>query len=193
MAMVATGPMPGRTPISVPTIAPISAYMRLNGVRATPKPVARWLIRSMASGSVRPRPDRKLQLEPDHEHADRERREQDRTDGGFLEPEFVARHAGQHDEHDRRQHEADTRDDQPEQHHAAEHDQRRPPLPCWYPRALEAQRTQRQGGAEHDQQNAEDAREIARPHAGGGTERILAPDDDRGDPEGDEDQTREEI
>ena len=38
MAMVATGPMPGSTPISVPTIEPINAYNRLMGVMATPLP-----------------------------------------------------------------------------------------------------------------------------------------------------------
>src|SRR5215472_9023703 len=193
MAMVATGPMPGRTPISVPTSAPINAYMRLNGVSATPNPVARWLIRSIAAGSARPGPDRQLQLEADHEHADGERRQQDGADGSLLEPEFVACRAGEDDEHDRRQHQPEPGDDQPEQHDAAEDDQRRPPFPRRYPRALEAQRPQRQRGAERDQQNAEHAREIARPHAGGGTECILAPDRDRRDPEGDEDQPREEI
>src|SRR5262249_53009271 len=114
MAIVATGPIPGRTPISVPTIAPISAYIRLNGVSATPKPVARWLIRSMIRGSIRPRPYGQLQLEADHEHADRERREQDGADGRFLEAEFVACRAGEHDQHDRRQHQAQPGHDQPE-------------------------------------------------------------------------------
>ena len=31
MAMVATGPMPGSTPISVPRITPMKQYMTLNG------------------------------------------------------------------------------------------------------------------------------------------------------------------
>src|SRR5438093_297165 len=41
IAIVATGPMPGSTPINVPSSAPISAYSKLTGVSATPKPVAR--------------------------------------------------------------------------------------------------------------------------------------------------------
>ena len=41
IAMVATGPMPGSTPMSVPSMHPKNAYMRLTGVKATPKPVAR--------------------------------------------------------------------------------------------------------------------------------------------------------
>ena len=34
------GPMPGSAPISMPTITPASAIIRLNGVRAMPKPIA---------------------------------------------------------------------------------------------------------------------------------------------------------
>ena len=43
MAMVATGPMPGSTPISVPSTQPMKQYSRLIGVKATPKPSARLL------------------------------------------------------------------------------------------------------------------------------------------------------
>ena len=43
MAIVATGPMPGSTPISVPSITPISAYSRWIGEIATPKPMIRLL------------------------------------------------------------------------------------------------------------------------------------------------------
>ncbi len=41
IAMVATGPMPGSTPISVPSSVPINAYIMLIGVSATEKPSAR--------------------------------------------------------------------------------------------------------------------------------------------------------
>jgi len=37
IAMVATGPIPGRTPISVPRTQPIRQYNKLIGVTATPK------------------------------------------------------------------------------------------------------------------------------------------------------------
>jgi hypothetical protein len=47
MAMVATGPMPGNTPMSVPKIQPAKAYMRLTGVKATPKPKERFAIKSI--------------------------------------------------------------------------------------------------------------------------------------------------
>ncbi len=42
MAIVATGPTPGSTPISVPSITPISAYSRFIGETATEKPSQRW-------------------------------------------------------------------------------------------------------------------------------------------------------
>jgi hypothetical protein len=48
IAMVATGPMPGSTPISVPSMTPIAAYSRLIGVTATEKPSRRLLRISIA-------------------------------------------------------------------------------------------------------------------------------------------------
>jgi hypothetical protein len=39
--------MPGNTPMSVPKIQPIKAYMRLTGVNATPKPNERFAIKSI--------------------------------------------------------------------------------------------------------------------------------------------------
>src|SRR4051794_18903931 len=62
--MVAIGPMPGRTPISVPIRAPASAKPRLAGVSATLKPVARLLRNSI---SLPVRPDRDRQAEADDE------------------------------------------------------------------------------------------------------------------------------
>jgi len=44
MAMVATGPMPGSTPISVPRITPPRQYSRLLIDSATPKPMPRLVI-----------------------------------------------------------------------------------------------------------------------------------------------------
>jgi hypothetical protein len=42
IAMVASGPMPGSTPIRVPTETPIVQYSRFCQVRATPKPKMRF-------------------------------------------------------------------------------------------------------------------------------------------------------
>ena len=41
IAIVAIGPMPGRTPINVPIRQPNRQNRRLSGVAATPKPIAR--------------------------------------------------------------------------------------------------------------------------------------------------------
>src|SRR5690606_26669660 len=40
-AMVSAGPMPGSTPMAVPSIDPRKAHMRLRGCNATPKPASR--------------------------------------------------------------------------------------------------------------------------------------------------------
>src|SRR5512138_3823725 len=42
MAIVAVGPRPGRTPMSVPTRLPTSATRRLSGCSATANPLIRW-------------------------------------------------------------------------------------------------------------------------------------------------------
>src|SRR5450631_1016553 len=191
--MVATGPMPGSTPIRVPTIEPINAYNRLTGVRATLNPRARWLRRSMAVRSVRPGPDCQLELQPDDEYSNRQGRKQDRADNRLLRSELRTRRAGQHDQYDRGQYESDVSDDQPEQHHAADHDQCRAPFPRWNRAALQPQCAQRKRSTKHDQHDPKDAREIAGSHACRATERVIGADNERGGTEGDENQTGIEI
>src|SRR6266540_3003579 len=126
IAIVATGPMPGSTPISVPSSTPTNAYSALTGVSATENPSARCEKSSIARSSARPRPDRQLQLESDHEHADGESCEQDTRDQRLLRPELVACRARRDDQHDGRNRNADRIDDRAEQHDAREHDDRRP-------------------------------------------------------------------
>src|SRR3954469_15343823 len=101
--MVATGPMPGSTPISVPSTQPMKQYSRLIGVTATPKPMARLETRSMFlsfSSADEPRPDRELQFQKQDERevaADRQDHGQHRD---FLGVETIARHRGDEREHD---------------------------------------------------------------------------------------------
>src|SRR5690554_6666810 len=62
-AMVSAGPMPGRMPMAVPSIEPISAHIRFVGCRATAKP---WSSRSkvcMALDSQRREEPPQLQAE----------------------------------------------------------------------------------------------------------------------------------
>src|SRR6202521_6434178 len=51
IAIVAIGPMPGSTPISVPRMHPMKQYQMLLQVRATPKPSTRLLSSSMRFSS----------------------------------------------------------------------------------------------------------------------------------------------
>src|SRR5262245_8620010 len=64
MAIVAVGPIPGSTPMKVPSRAPMKQYMRFSGVAATPNPIARWLRTSMfvapaCSVAAEPRADQR--------------------------------------------------------------------------------------------------------------------------------------
>src|SRR6185503_13057633 len=99
IAMVATGPTPGRTPISVPSRTPINAYSRLIGVIATPKPSIRLLKRSMRASAERRRPHREGQRQALHEHEVREQDQHDEEDADLLPLELVA--PVRADEHER--------------------------------------------------------------------------------------------
>src|SRR6266436_2794160 len=83
MAMVGIGPMPGSTPISVPSIQPISANPRFFSDTAAPKPVARLWNRSK---SILPAPPGWQRL-PEHvdEHRDGEQRQPDAEQDGLAE------------------------------------------------------------------------------------------------------------
>src|SRR3954465_3344531 len=88
MAMVATGPMPGSTPISVPSRQPMKQYSRLIGVKATPNPMERLLIRSMVlfllSAGQEAGPHGELQLEQQDEGQVAQHREHRRQHRHFL-------------------------------------------------------------------------------------------------------------
>src|SRR6202011_4925427 len=64
MATVAMVPIPGSTPTSVPTSAPIRHSSRLIGVRATPKPRARLENRSVITPSRNQEAREQLQRQP---------------------------------------------------------------------------------------------------------------------------------
>src|SRR4030081_256034 len=74
MAMVATGPMPGSTPISVPTMQPSSAYSRFCMLTATVSPRKRLFRRSISPNSL---DDGDIHPEPDLEDEDRQDRQHD--------------------------------------------------------------------------------------------------------------------
>src|SRR5216684_796863 len=90
IAMVAIGPMPGRTPISVPISAPASAKNRLAGVSATPNPTLRLLNSSIAH-PLPFRPDRDRETQPENEDAPGENDQYQRCHQRLERPQFARR------------------------------------------------------------------------------------------------------
>src|SRR6185436_4108815 len=84
IAMVAIGPMPGSTPISVPTMAPMKANARLAGVKATPNPMTRLSTNSIA---LPVRPDRDGEAEARDEDRPGERDQACRRERHFERPQ----------------------------------------------------------------------------------------------------------
>src|SRR5687767_14740730 len=97
IAIVASGPMPGSTPISVPRKTPMKQNHRFCSESATLKPRIRLLKRSMSV----PRPEWIREAEPVDEKADRPDRDADREQHLFPELEFLARQGRR--EHERNQ------------------------------------------------------------------------------------------
>src|ERR1700704_156282 len=118
MAMVATGPMPGSTPISVPTMQPSSAYSRFCMLTATVSPRKRLFRRSISPNSL---DDGDVHPEPDLEDDDRQDRQHDNVADHLHRLEFLAAQRGdQHQRHQRRKH-TGTFEQQGEHHDADGH------------------------------------------------------------------------
>src|SRR5512146_3192768 len=108
IAIVATGPMPGSTPISVPRRQPIRQYMMFDQVSATPKPSIRLCSSSMefSSGAadgeglqgVDVGAERDRQLQAGHEDEGAEDDEEDGEEERLAEMEAVAAEARADDE-----------------------------------------------------------------------------------------------
>src|SRR3972149_4670714 len=115
-AIVATGPTPGSTPISVPSSTPMNAYRRLSHETATPNPIPRLPKTSIAlpsadrAGVHKIGADRERQRKRLHEHQDREHDQHHVQDRHLLPLELMAAECA--DEHQHRGGE-----DQPERLH----------------------------------------------------------------------------
>src|SRR4051812_7468461 len=106
IATVAMVPIPGSTPTSVPTRAPIRQSRRLIGVNATPKPRARLEKSSAITPSRNQKTREELQRQPQ-----RIRKKQTAPDGqadtdndGFLPPGFRSAERRDHEACKRRDH-----------------------------------------------------------------------------------------
>src|SRR5258708_2213228 len=215
IAMVAIGPMPGSTPISVPSRHPIRQYIRLLSVRATPKPSARLLSSSIDSPSgpadferlqrldVGAERDRELQA--DHEHQRGKGHQEKREDDRGLQSELMAAEARADDQDDSREQHADDLEEKPEGDDRGEHRHKRLPvpllqLPCLA--ALGANAPDRDPHAEQEKKRAQPERKERRPHAGGRSHRVAgqerkprdaARDDQEQQPDGGEAHAAPEI
>src|SRR5262245_22612631 len=90
IAIVASGPMPGSTPIRVPRKQPMKQYQRFCQVSATLKPNTR-LWNSSILVSPQTLDHRIRQAQPPDEDADGNHREADGEQGDFSPFEFLAR------------------------------------------------------------------------------------------------------
>src|SRR3989304_1510290 len=144
MAMVARGPRPGRTPIIVPTNAPRNAYTRFIGIgivrpnrargsRAStaPKPMPRFANKvSMMSPSVADEgwPEWKLQLQPPDKYHQAYQDQYRRINQRGLPGKFVTGVAGNSDQDEQRNDQAERLKQQTEQRNRAEDQQQGGPI-----------------------------------------------------------------
>src|SRR5262245_55945750 len=167
MAMVAMGPMPGSTPISVPTMAPMNANPRLTGVNATENPTARLWKSSM---TLPLGPDGNRQAEADDKDRPGEHDENDRGDRRLQRPQARRRNGADPGEQQNGDHQPQVLDGEAEDHQARGHEQRRPPRKR-RPRAELANATRlaqaldQDEDAEGKQDPAQEARHVAGAHA----------------------------
>src|ERR1700676_1232859 len=115
--------------------------------------------------SVRPGPERELEIEAEYEDTGRERGKKNPADQGFLRPKLRARRTRGDDQPDGRQHKTKMGHDHAEGEDAAKPDEEWLPIPSRERLTLDFQCTQRQRGTEHKEEDAENTREVARAHA----------------------------
>src|SRR6476661_5856551 len=163
IATVAMVPMPGSTPTSVPTSAPIRHSPRLIGVKATPKPRARLEKRSAITPSLNQETRKELQRQPEcvgEEQAAADR-QADADDDGFLPPRLRRSHSRNQEGDERRDDEAQRTDS----HRKAKDRQRNekwpPPMIFRNVRALKHETHHRNPCAKEQQKASEHARRRA--------------------------------
>src|ERR1700680_3612378 len=114
MATVAMVPMPGSTPTSVPTRAPIKHSRRLIGENATPKPRARLEKRSAIAPSLNQKTREELQRQPKRigEEQTAADRQANADNDGFPPPGFRRAQCSDHEACESRDHQAERADRQ---------------------------------------------------------------------------------
>src|ERR1700752_1171945 len=102
IATVAIVPMPGSTPTSVPTSAPIRQRPRLMGENATLKPRARFAKISMTPSAQNAWEKVERKPERVREQKRTSNRQANADDDGFLPPRLIASQRRDHEAHERR-------------------------------------------------------------------------------------------
>src|SRR5262252_6766695 len=168
IAIVADGPMPGSTPINVPTITPMKQYHVFWRLRATLKPSVRWgkcCAKNSISPSSLPGPQRERQSQPVHEQRDGERDQYGGQEDHFLPAERLPAQ-GTDDDQDRARHDQSERTKQrAEETHAGEDDRERPQVHARHRIARDEERLEHYDQAENQEQTPDHGRKIRGAHA----------------------------
>src|SRR6266404_151572 len=129
IATVAMVPMPGSTPTSVPTKAPIRQSSRLIGEKATPKPRARLEKRSAIAPSLNQEAREELQRQPERirEKQTAPDRQADADDDGLFPSGFRGAQRRDDEAEERRDHQAQGPDRDGEGEDRQRDEQRTPP------------------------------------------------------------------
>src|SRR3990172_12588166 len=168
MAMVTSGPMPGSTPIAVPTNTPMKQYIRFLSDSATVNPRMRLSKMSISE----PLYQRIGQPEPVDEDADRKRAHEDRKDQDLDELELVAAERGDEKHHHERRNQAQALHHEAERHERNSNKRERLPPPFarrFFGRENAANQDEQ---AECHEDEGQHPREVAGPHAHRGSERV---------------------
>src|SRR5712671_3706377 len=159
MATVAMVPMPGSTPTSVPTSAPIRHSRRLTGVNATPKPRARLEKSSAIAPSLNQKTREKLQWQPE-----RIREKQTAADGqansdndGFLPSRLRRAQRRNHEACECRDHQTERPDRDCEGKNGERDEQRASPSIGRQMRAIGQKADHGNAGTQRQQQHPEHA------------------------------------
>ena len=184
--MVATGPMPGSTPISVPSSAPMKQNSRFCGVSATPKPKMMLLNRSI--GAQENGHTGIDSLRPKTNSATAPAASPNASASASPTAEFEPASRPEEHDRDRRDRKPGRLDQQREGDNRGKHEEKRAQMPTRGFRALRDHALDRDDAAEQHQSPAQQHRHIARPHTQRRAARIVARDPQAGDAEGREHQ-----
>src|SRR3954463_2350088 len=175
IAMVVSGPIPGKTPMAVPITQPNRHKPMFCHVSAMPNPIA---ILDRMSGMSERRPKRDLDAQCEHENPDNggdqdeaEQHERDRAD-------VSAGKTGEQDADQHRRHEPERMQQERESEARQGHEDQRPPPAALRNLSGPKQRHRRERRTERDQQRADEPREITRFHraCGSGVEVASEPE-----------------